>query len=117
VAIRMEQQVALKSDALATESKLARAEVSRTELGTSVETRKEQLNQLMGRDVRTPFTVSAMPDAIVPALSVEAAQARAIETRPDVKQARIAAQQAELARRVARTGYIPEVNVAASYLA
>ena len=116
VTARLVQQVALKSDALATESKLARAEVSRTDLRHTIETRQEQLNQLMGRDVRTPFAVAAMPDAIVPVVTIEAAQERALEMRPDVKQARLALQQAELSRRVARTDYIPDVSVAATYL-
>ena len=116
VAARLVQQAALKSDALATASKLARAEVSRVELRQALDTRKEQLNQLIGRDVRTPFDVAAMPDAIAPAVNVELAQARAIDARPDVRQARLALHQAELARQVAKTDYLPDLSLTASFL-
>jgi outer membrane protein TolC len=116
VAARLVQQVALKSDALNTEAKLARAEVSRVELQDAIDIRKEQLNQLIGRDVRTPFSVSPMPEAIVPVVSVEAAQARAIDARPDVRQARLALTQAELSRRVAKTDFLPELSIGVSFL-
>lgn len=116
VAARLVQQVALKSDALATESKLARAEVTRLELRQAIDTRKEQLNQLIGRDVRTAFKVSAVPESVMPTITIEAAQARAVDARPDVRQARLALEQAELARRVAKTDYLPDVNLTASYV-
>jgi outer membrane protein TolC len=48
--------------------------------------------------------------------TLDAAQARAIDTRPDVRQARLAVEQAELARRVAKTDFIPEMYLAASYI-
>jgi len=116
VGSRVTQKVALRSDALNVESKLANAEVSRVELQHTMASRKEQLNQLMGRDVRTPFEVEALPGAAAAVATLDAAQARAIDTRPDVRQARLAVKQAELARRVAKTDFIPEMYLAASYI-
>ena len=116
VGSRVTQKVALRSDALNVESKLANAEVSRVELQHTMASRKEQLNQLMGRDVRTPFEVEALPGAAAAVATLDAAQARAIDTRPDVRQARLAVEQAELARRVAKTDFIPEMYLAASYI-
>ncbi len=114
VAARLVQQTALKADALATTAKLAKAEEARVEIESNISTRKEQLNQLMGRDVRTPFDVTGMPEAIIPAASLELAQARAVDARPDVRQARANLQQAEIARRIARADYLPDVSVTAS---
>jgi len=116
VAARLVQQTALKSEALNTEARLAKAEVSRVELQHAIDSRKEQLNVLLGRDVRTPFRVTAMVEALVPAMTVAEAQTRAIDARPDVKQARLALQQAELVRRIAKTDYLPELSVGVSYL-
>jgi len=116
VGTRLIQQTALKSDALATESKLARAEVSRLELQQAIDSRKEQLNLLLGRDVRTAFVVAAMPEAVIPTISVETAQERGVDARPDVRQARAALEQADIARRIAKADYIPDVNLTASYL-
>lgn len=117
VGSRVTQKVALRSDALNVESKLASAEVSRVELQHTMASGKERLNQLMGRDVRTRFDVEPLPGAASAAVAtLDAAQARAIDTRPDVRQARIAVEQAELARRVAKTDFIPEMYLAASYI-
>ena len=116
VAARLVQQAALKADALTTESKLAKAEVSRVELRHAIDSRKEQLNQLIGRDVRTVFAVEPVPDAFVRGVSLEDAQGRAIDSRPDVRQARLTLQQAELAKSVAKSDYLPDLSVGVSYL-
>jgi outer membrane protein TolC len=117
VATRVAQQVALKSDALETESRLARAELTRLELTHAIASRKEQLNQLLGRDVRTTFDVTELPAAAIRSdIDLADAQARAIEVRPDVKQARLRVEQAELARRVSKADYVPDVSLAVSYI-
>src|SRR5262249_3644772 len=98
------------------DSRLARAEVTRIELGNAIATRKEQLNQLLGRDVRMAFEVTALPTAIGSSIDLAAAQARAIDMRPDVRQARVRLQQAELARRITKADYVPDVSLAVSYI-
>jgi outer membrane protein TolC len=46
---------------------------------------------------------------------VAAAQARALEGRPDVREARLKLQQADLDRRLKRADQIPEISLAVSY--
>ncbi|HKB12932.1 MAG TPA: TolC family protein [Vicinamibacterales bacterium] len=113
---RLLQQVALKSDALSVQAKIAQAGLQRLGIEHTIASQKEQLNQLIGRDVRTPFDVADLPEAIIEQTALELAQARGLEARPDVRQARLKLQQAEIARRMARTDYLPDAQLTVSYL-
>jgi len=115
VSTRVVQQVALKSDGLSVETRLAETDLARVKLQNALDTQKEQLNLLLGRDVRTPFDVEDVPDAAGPEVNLASAQTMALDSRPDVKQARIRLEQAELARRIAKADYVPDVAVAVSY--
>ena len=55
--VRVAQKVALRSDSLDVEFRLAQAELSRTTGLNALASQKEQMNQLLGRDVRTDFEV------------------------------------------------------------
>ena len=112
---RLIQRVALKSDALNTETRLARAELAGMELRHALASQKEQLNQIIGRAVSTEFDVAEMPEATILEIDLAAAQTRALSARPDVKEARLKQQQAELARRIAKADYLPDVALNLSY--
>jgi outer membrane protein TolC len=113
---RVVSKVALKSDALTVDSRMAQAQLARLSLEHTMAAQKEQLNLLLGRDVRTRFDVADVPPMTLIETDLESAQARALDARPDVKQARIKLQQAELARRVAKADYIPDVGLTVSYI-
>jgi outer membrane protein TolC len=115
-ATRVAQQVVLKSDRLDVQTRLADAELSRLTLGHTLASRKEQLNQLLGRDIRTPFEVAPIPEPSRIETDLQAAQARALDARPDIRQARVRLQQAELAHRVSKADRIPELALTASSL-
>ena len=51
--VRVAQKVALRSDALDVQLRLAQAELARTTYTNTLASQKEQLNQLLGRDVQT----------------------------------------------------------------
>jgi outer membrane protein len=112
----VEQKTALKSDEMDIEAKLAQEEYNQVSLSNSLATQKEQLNELLGRDVRTPFTPSNVPDATVMEMDVESARAKAIGARPELKQARLSVEQAELNRRITKSDYVPDVSLAVSDL-
>jgi outer membrane protein len=76
---------------------------------------KEQLNQLLGRDVRTAFDVDDMALLPTAAIDLDAAQAHALQDRPDIREARLKLQQADLDRRMKRSERIPDVSLALSY--
>ena len=113
---RVVQQVALKADSLDVETRLARVELSQVTLRNTVASQKEQLNSLLGRDVRTEFDVARVPEAAAPELSLTAAQERALSVRPDVAGARVKLRQAELSQRLARAESTPDVSLAVSYV-
>jgi outer membrane protein TolC len=113
---RATQRVALKSDALDVRTRRARAEDSRLTLQHNLASQKEQLNLLLGRDVLTPFDVAGVPAATLVEVDLTAARRQALESRPDLKRARLQHDQADLAEKIARADTIPDVSLAASYL-
>ena len=113
---RLVQQAALQGDVLDVRARLAQAEHTRLTLRNTMAAQKEQLNLLMGRDVRTPFQTMGVPPQTMLEADVEAAQARAIEDRPDVRQARLKVEQAGLAKKIAKAQSIPDLSAIVSYL-
>jgi outer membrane protein len=113
-ATRVAQQVVLKSDRLDVQTRLAEVELSRLNLRHTLASRKEQFNQLLGRDIRTAFEIDPIPEPSRLEAGIEAAQSRALDARPDIRQARVRLQQAELARRVSKADRIPAIALAVS---
>jgi outer membrane protein len=115
-----EQQVAektaLKSESMAVKARIAQERYNNLTLHNTLANQKEQLNVLLARDVRADFTVVEVPEAADTEGSLEAAQAKALSARPELKEGRLRLEQAELSRRVTKAGYIPEVSLAVNNL-
>ena len=110
------QQVALKADDLEVKTRLAKTETEELTVGNQLTTLKEQLNQLVGRDIRTEFRVSAIPEPSLFETDLAAARTRALDQRPEIREARLRVQQAELEKRVKKSEYIPDVSLAVTYV-
>jgi outer membrane protein TolC len=104
------QQVALRADQLQVQTRLAKAEYALVDLSNSLATQKEQLNRLLGRDVFTEFSVTPISQVTIVEADVVAARRRAIEQRPELKQARLKVEQAKLDRRLKKSEFIPDVS-------
>lgn len=115
VAVRVAQKVSLRSDATDVQYRLAEEELSRTTHRNALASQKEQLNQLMGRDVLTAFDVAAVSTISVVEVDLQAAVQRALDNRPDVREAKLSVMQAELSRGLTKADRLPEVSVAVSY--
>lgn len=113
---RVEQKVALRGDALDVQFRLAKEELTRMTRSNTLASQKEQLNQLLGRDVRAAFTTQAVAPLSVYDVDLAAAQTRALAGRPDVREARLKVQQAELDRQAKKSEQIPDISLAVSYL-
>jgi outer membrane protein TolC len=113
--VRVAQKVALRSDALDVQLRLAKAELARTTYQNTWASQKEQLNQLLGRDVATDFVIDAVPELSPIEFDPAASRATALASRPDVREARLKLDQAELDRRIARADRLPDVSLAMSY--
>ena len=115
-----EQQVAekaaLKSESMAVKARVAQEQYNSLSLRDTLANQKEQLNSLLARDVRMDFTVVEVPEVTADEGSLEAAQAKALSARPELKEGRLRVEQAELNRRVTKAGYIPDVSLAVNNL-
>jgi outer membrane protein TolC len=109
------QQVALKSDSLDIKARLAKAEYDALAIRNPLETQKEQLNLLLGRDLRTLFRVAPTEVARLTEAQLPELQKIAIERRPEMKQASLRAKQAEYDRRILKSDYIPTVSLSVNY--
>jgi outer membrane protein len=103
------QQVALRSDLLDIRTRVAKTDQSESELLDRAASGKEQLNQLLGRDVLTEFEVQPVLEASGYELPLAEARARALQQRPEIRQAELRQKQAEQDMRAKRAEYIPEV--------
>src|SRR5260370_39837819 len=108
------EKTALKSDSMDVKAKIAQEEYNNLMLRDSLASQKEQLNDLLGRDIRTDFSVAELPEATIIEASLDAAQAQALSGRPELAEARLTVQQAELNRRITKTQNIPDATLAAN---
>jgi len=113
---RVSQEAAFKSDSLDVKAKLAHEQYTLVQLRNTLNSRKEYLNDLLGRDIRTEFSVEQIPAASFEEIELKMAQERALARRPEIKQAELNVRQAEYSRRMAKADYIPDVGIAFNYL-
>lgn len=113
--VRVAQKVALRADALDVQFRLAQEQLTKTTYQNTLASQKEQLNQLLGRDVRTDFVVEPVSTLSISEIDVNAARTRALESRPDVREARLKVEQADLDRRAKKAERIPDLSIAVSY--
>jgi outer membrane protein TolC len=110
------QQVALKSQSLEVKAQLARAEYDSLKLRNTIRSQKERLNQLLGQPLSTEFLVSPLPELRSYELDLPAAQAKALEQRPELQTARLKQKQAELDRRSKKAEFIPDLSLSFRHL-
>jgi outer membrane protein TolC len=111
------QEVVLKNEGLDVKSRVARSEYDAMTLGDQLGVQKQQLNRLLGRDVLTDFSVTATPGADTFESDLIAARARALQQRPETREARLKVKQAETDRRIKKAEYIPEVSATFQHVA
>src|SRR5215475_4511898 len=110
------QQVSLKNASLEVKTRLAKAEYEAINLSNDLATKEEQLNDLLGRDVRTLFRLNPIPDVSGFPADLESARNRALEQRPEIREARLKVEQAEVDRRIKKSEYIPDVSAGFLYM-
>jgi outer membrane protein TolC len=105
------KQTALESELLQAQANLADVEQSEITLSNQEAKQKEQLNDLLGRDVLTEFTVAPIGDsAQVPEMDLVSARKKAIAERPEIQQAHIKTLQSEQEWKAKRAEYIPDIS-------
>lgn len=110
------ERAALKSDSMSVKARIAQEEYNNLTLRNSMASQKEQLNSLLGRDVRADFSVVEVPEATGIEGDLEAAQAKALSARPELREGRLRIEQAKLSRRITKADYIPDVSLTVNNL-
>src|SRR5262249_34701673 len=71
-----------------------------------------------GRDVRTEFAVSSSDETVLAVMretDLVAARERALEHRPEIREAQLRIQQAKLDKRIKKSEFIPDVSLTVNY--
>jgi outer membrane protein TolC len=109
------QQVALTSDSLDVKTQLAKEEYETLKLRNNLAASKELLNHLLGRDIRTEFTVDAISTNTVYEIELSFAQTRALAERPELKEAQLKLKLAEYDQRLKKAEAIPDISATVGY--
>jgi outer membrane protein len=109
------QEAILKSESLDVKAKLAQARYQVIHLNNELQTRKEQLNDLLARDLTTDFHTQPVPPQSFEEIDLNAARQTALAQRPEVAEANINVKKAMYDRKLAQAQYIPDVSASLHY--
>ncbi len=109
------QRVVLHAEALEVDARLAKAIYDLSTAENGLATQRERLNQLLGRNLDETFRVEAYPEEHTPDLSILEARRQATQNRPEIQEAKLKAEQADVDRRLAKAEYIPDLSLSIRY--
>ncbi len=112
----VKEKVALQSDELEVKAKLAEERLKLLQAQDKLQSAKETLNDLMGRDINDTFTVTEDKQLSDTEQDLKAAQATALAENPKIKEAEITIEQADTVRRLAKSEFIPDFAASFHYL-
>lgn len=116
---RVSQGTAPKFERLSAEVQLSNLETNLLEVENAAESALDGLKQVIGLPVNTPIELRGSiedlaGDDLVRQVSIDDALARAIQNRPDLRQAELAIELNEIQRRIARGQRLPTVSAFAN---
>lgn len=112
------QQVVLKTELMDVQTRLAKAEYELLTVQNQWLAQREQLNHLLGRDVRTEFAVSSDDEtalAVMRETDLISARERALANRPEIREAKLRIEQSKLDKRIKKSEFIPDVSLTVNY--
>jgi outer membrane protein len=110
------QKSVLKSDSLEAKAQLSQSRYQIVQLEDTLTTQKEQLNELLARDLDVGFRTEPVPPVTAQEMDLKAARQSALAQRPEVREAEINTHRADYDRRLSKAKYIPDVGAAVHYL-
>ncbi len=110
------QRSALESSSLEVKAKLVQAQYQIVQLGDTLTTQKEYLNNLLGRDLDTPFRTEQVPPISPEESDLKLARQTSLKQRPEIKEAEIDVSRADYDRKLAKSEYIPDIGAAFHYV-
>ena len=113
---RLAQETVLQSDSLTVKAKLKQQRYQLLTAEDALELQKQNLNRLLGRDLRTAFSVEMLPFGELVEWDLDTARKQALEQRPELREAKLQTKIAEMDVRREHAKYIPDVSLQVSYL-
>jgi outer membrane protein len=113
--VSLKKETILESDLLTADTQLLKIQNAISDANDRVSSASERLNDLMGRDIHTPFRVAPVADIDPDFANPEVMEDLALHNRPDLKKAKLQVQQAAYDARAKKAEYIPEVSLAFNY--
>lgn len=113
--VLVDERAALEADLLEAQARLARQEHDLLVLENALITGRERINVALARDPATPFTFENIPATVPADIEVAAARARMLEQRPDIRQARLSVQLADVDIRAKKAERLPQVGAQVIY--
>ena len=110
------EKVVLQSELLDVRAKLADEKLKLLQAQDKLQTAKESLNNLLGRDINIDFRAEEDKQLSGPEQDLKVAQDTALAQNPTVKEAEIKIDQADIVRRLAKSEYIPDIGASFHYL-
>jgi outer membrane protein TolC len=105
------QRKALRADSLEVKTRLAEATHRAVTLESDLTSQKERLNELLGRDVRSEFTLEPVSSITPTRIDAETLLTQALARRPSLKAARLRVQQAEHDKQIKALQYVPDLSL------
>ncbi len=112
----VQEKVVLLSESLEVKAKLAQERLQLMQAEDKLQTAKETLNNLLGRDLTIDFRATEDKELSPVETDLKAAQALALAQNPNIKEAAIKIQQADTVRRLAKSEYIPDIAASFHYI-
>jgi outer membrane protein TolC len=109
------QQVSLEYELLEVDARLARRQLDASAQQHRLDTQRERMNDLLARDLNTPFTVQELPEPGVHPTDPQNAVATALSQRPDIKESKLKVKDAELGYDIKKAEYIPNLDLRIRY--
>ena len=110
------EQVVLKSELLEIQAKLAQEKLSLLKLQDEQATAKQTLNNLMGRDIHTPFQTGSAAELSPAEDNLPTAESKALEQNSEIKEAEITIKQAENMVKQTKAKYLPDLDLSVHYV-
>lgn len=110
------EQTVLRSDVLDVKSRLLSEQQKELTIRHSLQAQKEQMNLLLGRDPEIDFSVESAAKAEFAETDLAVARAKALDQRPELRQATLTIQRAQYDYRSKKSEYIPDVSGFVSYI-
>jgi outer membrane protein len=112
----VKEKVVLLSESLDVKAKLAQARLELLQDEDKLQTAKETLNNLLGRDLTIDFQATEDKELSPAEGDLKSAQALALTQNPTIKEAAIKIEQADNVRRLAKSEFIPDIAASFHYI-